>query len=384
MKRLFALITAIVCLLSGCSLSAAVSENYYREVDEALINPDADENAKRLYAFLRDSYGKKILSGQYINEYDDFSADVFKTDENDPDSPMTVFKSNELRAVHSATGDYPAIIGLDYSALEAGMKCYTTEQALEWHSAGGIVTICWHWLAPTQTEGKRHFYTEQTDFNLKKALENKDSEEYKGLIRDIDIISEQLAVLRDAGVPVLWRPLHEASGGWFWWGASGSDAYKELWDIMYERMTDVHSLTNLIWVCNSQSKGWYVGDGKCDIIGDDPYYKDSSRKSYEKDTANAKRFARAFKTTDSKIIAMSENDFVPDIEAAFSGEAKWSFFCTWCRDFVCVPDTGEGASPGAMTPEYSNKCTTAEELKKIYEDDRVLTLKKLNESDVYV
>jgi beta-mannanase len=23
---------------------------------------------------------------------------------------------------------------------------------------------------------------------------------------------------QDAGVTVLWHPLHEASGGWFWWG----------------------------------------------------------------------------------------------------------------------------------------------------------------------
>lgn len=39
------------------------------------------------------------------------------------------------------------------------------------------------------------------------------------LISDIDHISEALKPLADADVPVLWRPLPEAGGGWYWWGA---------------------------------------------------------------------------------------------------------------------------------------------------------------------
>lgn len=383
MKRISALILMLVFVLCGCTANVKISNDYYGSVDTKLVNPNADENAKKLYAFLKNNYGKKILSGQYINEYDDFSQDRFKMDENDPNSPMTVFKSNELLAVNSVTGEYPAVIGLDFSEIEIGRECYTTAHAIEWHKAGGIVTFCWHWIAPAQSEGKRHFYTEQTDFDLKKALSDTESEEYKGLIRDIDIVAEQLKILRDAGVPVLWRPLHEASGGWFWWGDSGAKAYKELWNIMFDRMTNVHNLTNLIWVYNAQNANWYVGDDKCDIIGDDPYYTDSLRENYEKDTANAKRFKKTYKTSQNKIIMMSENDFVPNIDEVFSQNVKWSMFCTWCRDFVCVPAEGDGISWGTMTPQYSNRCTTEQELKEIYDDERVITLNRLVESKEY-
>ena len=56
-------------------------------------------------------------------------------------------------------------------------------------------------------------------------------------------------------VPVLWRPLHEASGGWFWWGAKGPEPFKQLWELMFQRFTQVHArslimfpvLTNPAW-----------------------------------------------------------------------------------------------------------------------------------------
>lgn len=47
-------------------------------------------------------------------------------------------------------------------------------------------------------------------------------------MEDIDNISKMMQRMEDADVTVLWRPLHEASGGWFWWGASGPEAYTSL------------------------------------------------------------------------------------------------------------------------------------------------------------
>lgn len=384
LRRIFSMLMAVIsCILSlvGWNGMIQVEDAHYEMVDQALINPNADESAKALYRFLLDCYGKRVISGQYINEYEYFSAPQFRVDENDPNSPMTVFKANELQAVHSVTNAYPAMIGLDLSETETGRKCYSVQQAIEWHQAGGIVTFCWHWMAPSQTEEKRHFYTEQTDFNLKQALDNPNSPEYQGLLRDIDIISKEMKKLQDAGVPVLWRPLHEASGGWFWWGASGAEAYKELWNLMYDRMTNVNGLNNLIWVYNGQNPRWYVGDDKCDIIGDDPYYTNSSRILYRFNQANANRFKTCYKTSQNKMIAMTENDFVPNIDRMFEKGTKWLTFCTWCREFVCVID--ESTAWGATTPEYSEKYATAKELREAYQDERVITLDQLRADGGY-
>ena len=72
----------------------------------------------------------------------------------------------------------------------------------------------------------------------------------------IDLVAAELKKLSDAGVTVLWRPLHEASGnngdGWFWWGRARSDgasqaqAYVQLWRHMYDRLANLHGLHNLI------------------------------------------------------------------------------------------------------------------------------------------
>ena len=242
------------------------------------------------------------------------------------------------------------------------------------------MTICWHWLIDNQDGQPRAFYTDQTDFSLSAALADPNGALYQGLIADIDAVSEELKMLRDAHVPVLWRPLHETSGGWFWWGADGADCYRQLWNILYDRMTNYHGLNNLIWVYNGQDPNWYVGDDKCDMIGDDPYYPNNSRTAYQRDPANSKRFKSTYRASASKMIAMTENDFVPSPDAMFDRGTKWLTFCTWCREFVCAQEpTTDGST--VYAPEYGSPYTTAEELRDIYQDIRVITLDTLADSD---
>lgn len=143
------------------------------------------------------------------------------------------------------------------------------------HRSGGIVTICWHWFAPTQATGPKSFYTDQTTFDPAPALDLAHAH-HALLLRDIDAVAAQLLRLQQAGVPVLWRPLHEAEGGWFWWGRRGGDVYRRLWRLVYERLTLHHGLRNLLWVYTSEGNGdashaWYPGDAMVDIIATDVY-----------------------------------------------------------------------------------------------------------------
>jgi mannan endo-1,4-beta-mannosidase len=81
----------------------------------------------------------------------------------------------------------------------------------------------------------------------------------------------QLKKLQDNGVPVLFRPLHEAEGKWFWWGAKGPEPAKKLYKIVFDRLTRVHKLQNLIWVWNSVAKDWYPGNSYVDVVSADTY-----------------------------------------------------------------------------------------------------------------
>ncbi|MDR0325210.1 MAG: beta-mannosidase [Oscillospiraceae bacterium] len=293
------------------------------DVSAKLSNPNADDSAKRLMSYLADSYGNVILAGQYSD------AGLFGA---------------ESAMIHTKTGQYPAVIGLDFmdyspSRVQRGTKSNATQLAIEAWENGAIVTFCWHWNAPAkylvdlESEDRlwwRGFYTRAVkDFDLAAVMDGKDPEGYDLLLADIDAIAEQLAILRDAGVPVLWRPLHEASGGWFWWGAFGPEAYIKLWNLLYERLTDTHGLNNLIWLWNGQDAGWYPGDGTVDMIGEDVY---PGERVYTPQTA---KFMEAVAyTAPPKMVVLSESGFLPDPGLCLRDSAMWGFAAPWAGEFL--------------------------------------------------
>ena len=179
---------------------------------------------------------------------------------------------------------------------------------------------------------------------------------------DIDNMANELARLRDAGVPVLWRPLHEAAGGWFWWGNCEPESYKKLWNVMYDKMTNEHNLTNLIWVWNGQDPAWYPGDETVDINGWDIYagnHVDSSQSGRFDDMATNYG-------TKTKLIALTENGCVMDPDKVFNDNARWLFWGTWSDPFTMKLGV-------VINDEY----TTVELLTKAYNHERVLTLDEL-------
>ncbi|HZK34374.1 MAG TPA: glycosyl hydrolase [Bacillota bacterium] len=328
-------------------------------VSPGLVNKNTDDVTKRLMKFLTDVYGKYIISGQY---------------------GTNGFTSPEFSAIKRETGRYPAMAGLDLieyspSRVSHGSEGKSIEAAIDWWERGGLVTFCWHWNAPDKylpnTDDNpwwSGFYTRATNIDLAKIMDGQDQEGYELLLSDIDAIAVQLKRLEDAGIPILWRPLHEASGGWFWWGASGNEPFIELWKLLYERLTYEHELNNLIWVWNGQAAQWYPGDGYVDIIGEDIY---PGEKQYGSQSA---RFNQALDYTDTnKIIALTENGSLFDPELAFKENARWAWFSTWEGEFVI----------NTASRVYSEQYTERHMLNKVYSHDRVLSLIDIPDISTY-
>lgn len=326
------------------------------KVKKELINKNADDNTKRLMSYLVDVYGKYTLSGQNA-EKGRYSSEIF--------------------SIQQASGKLPAILGLDLieyspSRVLNGSKSKAVEYAIEYDSLGGIISLCWHWNAPkkyltTKEPWWRGFYTEASTINLRDIMSKKDKEGYELLLSDIDEIAIQLKRLEEAGVPILFRPLHEASGGWFWWGASGPEAYKELWKLLYDRITNHHNINNLIWVWNGQNKDWYPGDDYADIIGEDIY---PGEKVYSSQVA---KFNEALDYTDNKkIIAMTENGCLFDPDLAYRDDARWAWFTTWSGEFVVN-------TFGALSEKYTEEYM----VKHVYNHEKVITLDELPNLKTY-
>lgn len=344
------------------------------DVSHKLCNPNANDTTQRLYNFLVDIYGKYTLTGQYAdnNGYP-------------LDNQMLYDQNRAFSQIQSVCGDLPAVLGLDLieyspSRVSHGSndgEMYLTS-AKAWDEAGGIVTVCWHWNAPedylnvNNEPWYRGFYKEATSFDLKAALDGSDPNGKDLLIRDIDAIAAELQKLEDADIPVLWRPLHEAGGDyrynntWFWWGASGANAYKELWTLMYDRLTNYWGLDNLIWVWNGQRTDWYPGDEYVDIIGYDFYAEAYDYSSQEQIFEYIRK-----STSTNKIIALSENGVVYDIDSSFDDGVRWAWFATWNGDYA-IHDA-------VLSELYTSK----EQWIKSFTSDRALTLSELPDWHCY-
>ena len=326
-------------------------------VEAKLINPNATDEAKRLMSFLTDIYGKQILSGQYCD-----------------DGPL----GKEMQVIQNATGKQPAILGMDLMDYNGVNQAHNASRTLptkvkNYWDKGGIVTLCWHWNTSIEyATGNWYgtFYTDSTSFNLKKALNGQDPAGYDMLLKDIDNIAQPLLEMQAAGIPILFRPLHEASGGWFWWGASGPEAFKELWVLLYNKLTNEYGLNNLIWVWNGQNADWYPGDEYVDIMGEDIY---PGEKVY---TSQATKFLEvAGYSTERKLVYLTENGCIPDPDLLVRDGAMWGMWATWQGEFV--------RKTSAITPKLSEQYTEEYMMKKAYDHEAVLTLDEMPDLKTY-
>jgi mannan endo-1,4-beta-mannosidase len=274
----------------------------------SLVTPEPTSNTERLYQFLKDTYGRKIISGV-----------------------MTLNSMDMVDWLKTNTGKEPALVGLDFMHSGRGYEWYNDEapvnDARTYYNRNGIPVLCWHWRDPSRLT--EEFYSDKTSFDISK-ISDESSPEYAAMISDIDYISGLLKILNDENIPVLWRPLHEAAGGWFWWGAKGAAPCKKLYQIMFDRMVNHHGLKNLIWMWTREPNddAWYPGDEYIDIIGRDIYKEGDHSSQFAEYSDMNVRYGQ------KKLIAISECGSFPDIDNLIKDGAAWLYYMPWYGQFT--------------------------------------------------
>ena len=180
-----------------------------------------------------------------------------------------------LAKIQRATGQWPAMMGLDYCSWAHGepeidVRPPNTLARAYWRD-GGLVTLSWHAANPASPKGGG-----LRDKGVKIGeLLAAGTPTHERWMKSLDRIAAGLQELQAAGVVVLWRPLHEMNGGWFWWGAQDPADFIKVWRQMFDYFTRTKGLHNLIWVY-SPNKGahtadYYAGDDCVDLVGLDCY-----------------------------------------------------------------------------------------------------------------
>ena len=284
---------------------------------ETPCDKQATENAKKLYTFLRSIYGEKTLSSTMVN---------------------VNWNYTEANNVYKLTGKYPAMncydfIQIPYSPVN-WIDYSNITPVTEWANAGGIVALMWHFIVPTQ-EGSTNYTYEPTKTTFHGTnIFTSGTWENKFFYQQMDKVCESILKIQDAGIPVIWRPFHEAAGNyysggsaWFWWGYDGPENYVKLWKLMFDYFQK-KGIHNLIWVWTTQNTGdnaYYPGSDYVDLIGCDLYGKDAAE--------TYKAWSTMRSTYPQKMAALSECGNYVNGRTILKTQAlisdQWNQGCRW-------------------------------------------------------
>ena len=279
----------LIFMLSACASPQA----YSAQSTPADLN--ASENTRAVLVYLEDMSNDVkpgVIAGQntgHGNQILEVSGTVGYT-------PL-------VAALEQQTGELPGMLGLDYEhdKIFSVDELLSANQVLIKHwQKGGLVTINWSpqnpWLND-ELDLVRHpgiwTDTRNVDANLKGVdltlLLDPNSAVYPIWRRKLDRVAAALENLQQAGVVVLWRPMQEMNGNWFWWGhatyGNNPAPYVALWRDMFHYFTVEKGLHNLLWVyspCTVSENifeqfavkpvGWsYPGDSYVDVVAGTAY-----------------------------------------------------------------------------------------------------------------
>ena len=280
------------------------------------VNPHASPEARSLLSFLYSISGHYILTGQH-------------------NFPNTI--ANWTDRAYDFTGKYPAVYGQDFG-FQGGVdkdsilaRPALVAEAIRQYRNGAIVTLTWHAVRPTDDEPVTFRDSVQghlSDFEWHELL-TPGTNLYKRWCAQVDVVAGYMKQLRDARVPILWRPYHEVNGNWFWWGGrKGPDGSAALYRQLYDRFVNYHHLDNLVWVWNANAPGsggsgpgpypdYFPGPDYADVLSVDVYgeFKPSF-------------YDALLALANTKPVALGEVGAVPS-PAVMRDQPNYAWFMTW-------------------------------------------------------
>ncbi len=324
----FAILTLAVVLCGVCWAQAAPQP----------VNPHATPEARALLAYLDSISGKATITGQHNYPNDG---------------------SRWTDLAYDLTGKYPGLFGADFG-FSAGddkdsvlSRPAMIEEAERQYRNGAVITLTWHAVRPTDDEPVTFRDSVQghlTDYEWQQLL-TPGSPLYNRWCAQVDVVAGYLRQLRDAHVPVLFRPYHEINGNWFWWGGRpGKDGSAALYRQIYDRFVNVHHLDNLVWVWNVNVPGGNAGPVTdydpgpqfADVVTMDNYGE--FKQEY---------YASMLELAGARPIALAEVGTLPSPEV-LDQQPRWTYFMTW-SEFIRAANPLELANAVFHAPRMLNR-----------------------------
>lgn len=191
--------------------------------------------------------------------------------------------------IHSVVGDYPAVMGFDIGKIEHRsdknidnvLFTIIREEIIRHYKRGAMITISWHVDNPLTGGDSWDVSSSEVVRAILPGGSNHDL--FLDWLDRAAVFFNTLITEDGAKIPILFRPWHEHTGSWFWWGKNLCTVYEynALWEITRTHF-DSAGVDNLLYSYSPDMQGpgeiymeRYPGDEYVDLLGIDGYHRNN-------------------------------------------------------------------------------------------------------------
>ncbi|KAF0235713.1 MAG: mannan endo-1 [Prolixibacteraceae bacterium] len=295
--------------------------------------------------------------------------------------------------VKDVCGDYPAVYGWELGHIELGgsysLDSVHFHKIQNWiklvYERGGVNTISWHLRNPLTGGTSWDVSSKEV---VKSILQGGTKHEvFKGYL---DKMADFLLGLKtDDGIyiPILFRPFHEHTGSWFWWGKNlcAIDDYKALWRFTVDYLQNEKNIHHLIYTYSTdrfkteeEYLERYPGDDIIDILGFDLYDRGPD---YPEALKNCAATVSKLAKEKGKIATISESG-----GPIATNHVWWTMVLETIRPydlsyFLVWRNPWQPAGHGAFAPFKGSPCSA--DFVKFYDDKKTLFQKEVTMEKLY-
>lgn len=226
-------------------------------------------------------------------------------------------------------GDYPALMGFDLGMIELGSDenldgvpfDRMREEIQNQYNRGGVITLSWHPYNPVTGENAWDPSGDAVTAILPGGAQHA---KFEGWLNTVAQFILSLKTKDGQQIPIIFRPWHEMSGGWFWWGIKSctTEQYKQLYRMTIEYMRS-KGITSALYGFSPNFEAndteqhylkYYPGDEYVDLMGIDIYQFDPTGEEYMENLDNELKIVTKLGKEHHKIICLAETGYqnVPD------------------------------------------------------------------------
>lgn len=366
-------------LCAACFASSFKSANA-----QTLSNKNATKETIALYKNLNELSKKFILFGHQ----DDLAYGVN-------------WKYQDKRSdIKDVVNDYPAVYGWDIGRIEhsslknidnvpfSKMRKYIQEG----YHKGAVITLSWHFDNPL-TGGSSWDTTQHTIAAILPGGIKHDL--YTSWLDKAAVFIHSLKGKNNESIPILFRPFHEVTGNWFWWGknTTSPQQFKQAWKFTIDYLRNNKQLNQLIMMYNvndfaneEEFLAYYPGDDWVDVLSFDKYqFENNSKKDFINTTRYQLDILTKLAKNKNKLAAFAETGFEAIPDKDWWTATLWPAIKDYPISYVLVwRNAGYMPSMKKMHYYAPYKGQKSEnDFKKFYQNEQILFEKKLGLKNIY-